>query len=142
MPEEINTTSTEKARELTDHQIDPSASYWQRLDIAVLDKPGHGNACHRYVIFHPNDDFNQELNSSMAQYINFQDGPIKEFGINGVTQETLLTIVIDRLRGFQSGDFACRENAIALTHIETALMWLQNRTRKRLARGVEGTNTK
>jgi hypothetical protein len=54
----------------------------------------------------------------------------------------LLAIVIDRLRGFQSGDFKCRENTVALTHIETALMWLQKRTRDRSARGVEGSYTK
>jgi hypothetical protein len=46
------------------------------------------------------------------------------------------------LLGFQSGEYACRENAIALTHIQDAMMWLQKRTRDRMARGVEGTNNK
>lgn len=38
------------------------------------------------------------------------------------------------------GKYACRENALALTALEEALMWLQKRTRDRLARGVEGTH--
>ena len=56
--------------------------------------------------------------------------------------EDLIAIVIDRMRGFQSGDYACRDNAIALTKLEEALMWLRNRTNGREARGVEGTNIK
>jgi hypothetical protein len=55
-------------------------------------------------------------------------------------QEVLLAIVIDRLRSFQGSKFSCRENAIALTHCEEALMWLQRRTVARIKRGVEGTN--
>ena len=77
-----------------------------------------------------------------AGIIKFQNGPIKEHGVNGITQEALLTICADRLRSFQAGAFACRDNAVALTHIETALMWLQKRTRERMSRGVEGTNVK
>jgi hypothetical protein len=61
---------------------------------------------------------------------------------NGVTIEALLAICIDRLNGFQRGKFACRENAVAITHMETALLFLQKRTRDRVARGVEGTLNK
>ena len=43
-----------------------------------------------------------------------------------------------RIRFYQSGKFACRENAIALTHIETAQLWLNQRTAERERRGVEG----
>ena len=70
--------------------------------------------------------------------IQFQNGPINEAGINGISNEALLAILIDRARGFQSGPFSCRENSIALTHLEEALMWYQKRTRDRQARGVEG----
>lgn len=54
--------------------------------------------------------------------------------------EALLAIVEDRLQGFQSGQYACRENALALTKLQEAMMWLQKRTRDRMARGVEGSN--
>ena len=70
----------------------------------------------------------------------FQNGPIPETGVNGITQEVLLEIVIDRLRSFQSGPYACRENALALTKLEEAQMWLLQRTRARMDRGVEGTH--
>lgn len=72
--------------------------------------------------------------------INFQCGPIAEQGVNGITNENLLNIVKIRLECFQNSDFKCRENALAITHIEEALLWLAYRTSKREARGVEGTH--
>jgi hypothetical protein len=65
-------------------------------------------------------------------------GAINEVGANGVTQEVLLEIVADRLRSFQAGQFACRENALALTKIEEAQHCMQQRTLARMRRGVEG----
>lgn len=120
-------------RMLTDHIANPANA---ELKITVVDEPGQGGANHEYDILIPTKA------GTIGQTIKFQNGPIKEFGVNGLTQEALLAIVIDRLRGFQSGEFRCRENAIALTHCEDALLWLQKRTRDRLARGVEGTNQK
>jgi hypothetical protein len=76
-----------------------------------------------------------------VQEIHFQEGPIAEVGTNGLTHESLLAIVIDRLQAFQKGPFACRENALALTKIEEAMHWLHHRTAARVARGVEGTHT-
>ena len=106
------------------------------LEITVLDEPGQGGACHEYAI-----DFatNGQLQSCR---ISFQNGPIQEAGVNGVSGESLMAIQIDRLRSFQAGPYACRENTLALTALEESLMWLQKRTRDRLARGVEGTNQK
>jgi hypothetical protein len=72
--------------------------------------------------------------------LEFQRGLIKEAGVNGISNEALLAILIDRLEGFQNGPFRCRENAFALTKLEEAMHWLQERTRKRVERGVEGTN--
>jgi hypothetical protein len=65
-----------------------------------------------------------------------------EAGVNGISNEVLLTIVEDRLKGFQSGPYACRENALALTHVQDAMHWLHHRTRERVQRGVEGTSEK
>jgi hypothetical protein len=62
-------------------------------------------------------------------------------GVNGITNEVLLAIVADRLRGFQSSPYACQENAEALECTEAALRRLHDRTRAREARGVEGTHT-
>jgi len=121
-------------RTLTDHIV--SGDQAVQLTITVTDEPGQGGANHRYHI----TTWKNEQPNSLD--IHFQEGPIKEFGVNGITQEALLAIVIDRLRSFQSGPFACRENAIALTHFEEGLMWLQRRTVARIKRGVEGTTQK
>lgn len=134
-------------RELTDHIV--SGDQAVQLRIAAIDEPGAGGANHHYSI----SGFDTETNASdpfkdrhglPAKYstILFQNGPIKEAGVNGITQEALLAIVIDRLRSFQAGPFSCRENAIALTKCEEALMWLQRRTVARIKRGVEGTHVK
>lgn len=124
-------------RELTDHIV--SGDQAVQLEIGVMDQPGAGGANHDYRITgrqRPEDEYEQFAR------IKFQNGTIKEVGVNGITQEALLAITIDRLRCFQEGPFRCRENAIALTHCEEALMWLQRRTVARIKRGVEGTNQK
>ena len=38
--------------------------------------------------------------------------------------------------------FPCRENAITITKLQEALMWNEQRTKNRSARGVEGKNVK
>lgn len=126
-------------RTLNDHKVN---GLNEALIIEVLDGPGDGNASHEYVVSLCPGLKEGVMQPTRSWPISFQKGPIQEAGHNGISNEALLTIVIDRMRGFQSGQFACRENAIALTHLEDALMWLQKRTRDRLARGVEGTHTK
>lgn len=96
------------------------------------------NAPHHFKIFSSSEK--DGIPSALLAKINFQCGPIAENGVNGITNENLLNLVKIRLEGFQSSDFKCRENAIALTHIEEALLWLTYRTSKREARGVEGTH--
>lgn len=60
---------------------------------------------------------------------------------DGTTTEEVLAALIDRLGFFQSNpDTSCRENSIAITKMEEALMWLEKRTADREDRGVEGTN--
>lgn len=122
-------------RTLTSHKVN---GLNDSLLINVLDEPGQGNACHEYQVrLWEKDQEDVELAN-----ISFQNGPIAEHGVNGISNEALLAIVEDRLLGFQSGDFACRENALALTKLQEAMMWLHKRTRDRMARGVEGTNQK
>lgn len=100
------------------------------LDITVMDEPGSGGANHEYRISYTDG----------YQHISFQNGPIAENGVNGLTQEALLAIVIDRLECFQAGPFASDYNEIALAHVRSALSVLQQRTKDRIARGVEGRN--
>jgi hypothetical protein len=119
-------------RQLTDHKVNPANDL---LTVTVLDEPGSGGACHAYEISGFQGDTADE-----RVPLKFQNGPIAEVGVNGVTQEALLAIVADRLRSFQAGPFASRYNALALTHIEEAQNWLNRRTMERMQRGVEGTN--
>ena len=133
-------------RTITEHQVNPAND---KLVITVLDEPGSGGANHLYRI----SGYSSETNASdpfTAKYgapadhstVLFQNGPISEggVGVNGVTHEALLAIVVDRLRSFQKGPYACKANACALTHIEEAMHWLQQRTLERMRRGVEGTH--
>ena len=86
-------------------------------------------------------DENTEFNpkTDLLAQIHFQEGPIKECGVNGVANEDLLVMVVRRLQEFQESEFKCRENAMAITKIEEALLWLRKRTMGRESRGVVGT---
>jgi len=133
-------------RKLTGHKVNPAND---KIEIVVNDQPGAGGANHRYEITgfdtanNASAEDPQGFKSSFSkQVILFQNGPIPENGVNGLTQEVLLEICADRLRSFQAGPYACRENALALTKIEEAQMWLHSRTLKRIQRGVEGTHEK
>jgi len=134
--ETINTV-----RIITDHIADKESD---TLEITALDAPGAGGASNHYEI--TGMDFTKNPALFGAEYpadcdcitILFQNGTIPEAGVNGLTMEALLAIVADRLRGFQTGPYACQENELALLSIEEALDSLKERTRKRIKRGVEG----
>lgn len=126
-------------REITDHRVEGNELN-QAIQIVVIDEPGQGGACHHYNVTLI-DGKEPPVAIGLAE-IKFQNGPVKEFGLNGISQEALLAIVIDRLRSFQAGPYACHDNAVALDHCEWAMKFLQKRTRERMARGVEGTNQK
>jgi hypothetical protein len=126
-------------REIHDHETNDAN---RAINVYADDQdPNNGNASHVYE-FEWQAKADADAGNARAQIgkIVFQNGPIGEVGVNGITNEILLTIVIDRLRGFQSSKFACRENALALTKLEEAFHWLEARTRARERRGVEGTH--
>ena len=109
--------------------IDDSHKYTNVLSDGYV---GPGNAHHNYLI--------KKKDGESFVYLRFQDGPIKESGVNGVMDENLLAIVIDRLKGFNSGLYACEENAKALDFAEQSLAALRSRTARRESEGVEGTH--
>lgn len=68
-----------------------------------------------------------------------QSAPIGEAGVNGCQVDTIIEaakLMLERL----NSKLSCRENAIAITKLDEALMWLNERTKKRIKRGVEGTS--
>lgn len=117
-------------RVLDSHKVNPLNDV---LVIGVMDEPGHGGACHEYRVSLPN---------GAQLFIDFQNGPINECGVNGITHEVLIAILLDRLEGFQKGEYACRENADAIIDLNRALAVLKSRTKQRMERGVEGTHEK
>ena len=124
-------------RTITDHKVN---GLNEAIQVAAMDEPGSGGAnhCYRLMI---SDAVRLRAGTTIHCMLQFQQGPIQSpTDFNGITNEALLAVIIDRMRGFQSGPFKCRENAVALTKMEDAMMWLQKRTRDRMARGVEGKN--
>lgn len=103
------------------------------LDVVALDAAGPGGANHEYEI-------SPKQTAGFGVKISFQNGPIREVGVNGLTNEALLAVLIDRMEGFQSGNFACEANQKALDGLNEAMQHLTARTRDRLKRGVEGVN--
>lgn len=104
------------------------------------EKEFQNNAPHHYFITHKEPVMNEDGSPQFLGTIDFQDGPILEAGVNGVNHENLLAIVANRLEHFQNSEYATRENALALNHIQEALMWLGKRTADRELRNVEGTH--
>ena len=100
--------------------------------VFVVDEKGNDGVNHDYEIY-------LQKENSICK-IEFQKGARKEpESIRGIIDSDLLEIVRHRLQCFQKGDFASRENAVALTHIEEALMWLNKRVEDRIERNVLGT---
>lgn len=95
---------------------------------------------HRYVA----DNFEAKENGQTIQFI--QKEPISEGSTemttvsDGTTNEEVLEVLLDRLN-FLNKKFPCRENALAITHIEIARNFLFQRTRDREKRKVEGLHS-
>ena len=96
-----------------------------------------GNAPQKYVIMYDEASGTPNVVNLIELDINFIS-----LESDGVTNEVLLAIVIDRLEGFQAGPFACEENQNALDAARLSLETLHSRTRERLNRGVENKHEK
>ena len=126
-------------RTITDHKVN---GLNDALEITAHERATASGAPHRYDILARCEDVPGVGPRMVGVNLRFQSQPIsKPEDVNGISNEALLAVVADRLRCFQDGPFKCRENAVALTKIEEAMMWLHKRTRDRMARGVEGTHT-
>ena len=82
---------------------------------------------HKYVAA----NFEEPTNGQPIQFIEkrpvVEGSTLLETVNDGTTNEELLAVLIDRIQ-FLNSKFPCRENAVALTHIEMALFWLNKRT--------------
>jgi len=68
---------------------------------------------------------------------NIQNGPIKEKGLNGCQVDTMIEAAKIMIEGLNK-NFPCRENSMAITKLDEALMWLLKRKADRTSRDVEG----
>ncbi|MCZ6868088.1 MAG: hypothetical protein O7G84_01130 [Gammaproteobacteria bacterium] len=108
--------------------------------IRITAKPKVDGHCHEYEFnMLPMRIGDGTMTPKVFACILFQDGIPAEVGINGTTEEALIAILIDRLERFNKGPYACRQNSLAITSLETAMHWLGDRTAERSEHGVEGT---
>jgi hypothetical protein len=101
-----------------------------RKKIGGFDVGIEGDALGKYVII------NHETNTISFK---IQNGPIKEVGVNGCQVDTIIEAEKLIIEGLNE-NFPCRENSLAITKLEEALMWSNKRRQDREKRGVEGFN--
>lgn len=89
------------------------------------------NAPHNYLI--KNKD-----NHDILVGIHFQCGPVNEVDLNGIFLPDMIAVCIDMIEHFQSSDFKCKENDIAIDGLKAAITALRARTNNRKERGVHG----
>lgn len=110
-------------RQLENFSSDPR---FKDLEVSATDQTTKGQANREYEIRWKNKNQPNQTTLNHLQ-IRFQNGNPTEVGVNGVTDEALIAISIDRMKSFQTGPNANRETGIALTQLEEALTSLKSR---------------
>lgn len=82
-------------------------------------------------------EVSSDKNDKNISKLDFQKGPINVHGVNGLTFESLLSVMIHRLNLLNS-KFHCKENDLALSNMQSALDALLSRTKDRSNRGIVG----
>lgn len=124
------------SRQLPVHHADP-------ISIFATDVPGPSGANNRYTLS-GFDTYNnpsatqadRNLNVMKKLTILFQNGHPIDVGVNGITMESLVEIVIDRLLGFQQTALQCDNNKLAVEHFRNGLTALYRRADERTERVV------
>ena len=101
---------------------------------------------HQYTVFY--NGLKYQIENSLNPYdeknstvINFQNGPRNVKGsIPGVLDSDLIEIVKHRYESFQSGPYSTRENAIVISYLEKALLYMNKRAEDRFEANKLGTN--
>lgn len=110
-------------REIKGHEV---GEHFNHVHIYAMDAPQDNGASHQYRV--------ERSDASQLGYVNFHRALPEEIemglGVNGITDEALLAILADRMKGLQDGPGSCKEFGIALKKIEEAAAVLNTRTRK------------
>lgn len=125
-------------RPLTDHKNNKFNR--ECVNILTNDHRASDGAHHSYRIIVQKEGATANTPTEKVEevVINFQNGGLKEVGANGITDQALLAIILDRVRSFNEGPFRCRENSMIITKGEEMMMWMEKRSNDRARRGVEG----
>lgn len=130
-------------RNLNTHRIGgPFQDLNDKIAIGIIESDAGGVGSRYQIGQVPETQRESDMLAYSPMTLFFQDQPEKVGGVRGATNEALIAIVIDRLEGFQDGQYPCQENSEAIIHLWQALRCLHNRTVNRVARGVEGTHSK
>ena len=106
------------------------------VEVETMDTRASDGAHHEYVIrVNPENSVGTPV---MVCGLQFQNGGLKEVGANGITDQALIAVVLDRMRSFNDGQFRCRENSMIITKLEEAMLWMEKRSNDRARRNVEG----
>ena len=93
--------------------------------------------CHTYEI----DTFLKSTKPVRLHFYGVHENGVK---FDGVTNEEVIKVLIHRIgylnEKWQGGKFECIENELAVGYLELALEELEERTKGREKRGVEGTH--
>ncbi len=76
--------------------------------------------------------------NTLLAHLEFHSGSFSPNELNGILNEDLLVILINRIESFQKSKMKCRENEAALQHLYEAMFWLILRHNKRF--GVSEEN--
>ncbi len=99
------------------------------VDLCHIDDECYSSDGHLYQI--------RTYQNKILATIDFQNGPVLNYGINGITNEALLAIISHRLNLLDE-KFPCVENKQAIGSVNNALAILEQRTKDRMQRNVEG----
>lgn len=80
------------------------------------------------------------VSTGIGYTIAWQRGPLKEAGRNGAFLIEVIASCASQLNYYQSGAYACQENAEALNHLHEALIVLSQRRDRRATEGKLGTH--
>lgn len=91
-----------------------------------------------YKVHGVDTKYTESYNDKKYLDVKFQDGGTATTDKNGAYIEDLLIVALAKLEEYNKG-MPSRENSLAITKIEEALLWLHYRKEERKYRGVYGT---
>jgi hypothetical protein len=124
-------------RELEDHKV--TTLNRECVTVRAVDAKDSDGAHHLYQI--DVRDPQVKTHSVYRTMLMFQKGGLQDVGPNGLTDQALLAIVLDRIRGFQSGPFQSPFNEGIIEKLQGTLDSFKARADERASRGVEGVRT-